>query len=200
MRVTSLGFRTDVMLRVAEGAQVTEHRDHLVIRTDGNPGYWWGNFLLLACVPEPGQADDWLARFAAEFPAAQHVTLGVDTADEVDLPADFGAAGLPAEWLTVLTATEVRQPPRPNAAAEIKPLVSDADWLQSVELSIRCTDQADSGEFLVRRAAARRRMTETGLGARPAPSGSTATAASPTPNASFPSSARLARSASPPAG
>jgi ribosomal protein S18 acetylase RimI-like enzyme len=165
MRVTSLGFRTDVMLRVAEGAQVTDRGDHLVIRTVGSPEYWWGNFLLLDRVPGPGEITTWLARFAAEFPAAQHLALGVDTACEAALPADLTTAGLPAEWASVLTATEIRPPARPNTEAEIRLLVSEADWRQSAELAIRCADQADSPEYLVRRAAARRKMTQTGLGA-----------------------------------
>ena len=165
MRVTSLGFRTDVTLRVAEGAQVADRGDHLVIRTAANPDFWWGNFLLLARVPEPGQAETWLGRFAAEFPAAQHVTLGVDTASLARMPDDLAAAGLPADWATVLTATEISPPARPSTAAEIRPLSSDADWRQSVDLSIRCADQDDPGEYLARRAAARRQMADKGLGA-----------------------------------
>ena len=77
--ITSLGFRTDVALRVLEGAEVTDRGDYLVVRSPDNPDYWWGNFLLLAAWPAPGTADSWLARFAAEFPLARHVTLGVDT-------------------------------------------------------------------------------------------------------------------------
>src|ERR1022692_1585511 len=82
MRITSLGLRTDVALRVVEGAEVVDRGDHLVIRSLDNPGFWWGNFLLLDAVPEAGTAGTWLTRFAAEFPAARHVALGVDTTDD----------------------------------------------------------------------------------------------------------------------
>src|SRR6266702_4795612 len=81
MRVTSLGFRTDLALRVLEGAEVTDRGDYRVIRTADNPGFHWGNFLLLAAWPAPGTGDAWLARFAAEFPAAGHVALGMDITD-----------------------------------------------------------------------------------------------------------------------
>ena len=54
MRVTSLGLRTDVALRVLEGAEVIDRGDHLVVRSLGNPGFWWGNFLLLGAPPGPG--------------------------------------------------------------------------------------------------------------------------------------------------
>src|ERR1700745_4229136 len=107
MRVTSLGFRTDVALRVLEGAQTTDRGGYLVVRTRDNPDFYWGNFLLLGAWPEPGSADGWLARFAAEFPAARHVALGVDAESDVPgasrAPEEFRAAGLEPERATVLT-------------------------------------------------------------------------------------------------
>jgi ribosomal protein S18 acetylase RimI-like enzyme len=166
MRVTSLGYRTDVALRTMEGAEVTDRGDHLVVRSPDNPNFWWGNFLLLAEVPRPGEALSWVARFAAEFPAAQHVALGVDTADgDAELPGDLAVAGLEAERAVVMTAAEVMPPARPNADAEIRALGSDADWRQSVDLAIRCADSGEEGGYLERRAAARQRMTRAGLGA-----------------------------------
>lgn len=166
MRVTSLGFRTDLALRVLEGAEVTDRGDHLVIRTPDNPGFWWGNFILLGGMPRPGTAGAWLARFADEFPAARYVALGVDTADgEVEIPDDFLAAGLEPQRELVLTAVDVRPPPYPNTEAEIRPLRSDADWRQSADLSIRCLGDGEPGGYLERRAAVRRRLTQAGIGA-----------------------------------
>jgi ribosomal protein S18 acetylase RimI-like enzyme len=163
MRVTSLGFGTDVALRAAEGAVVTDRGDYLVIRTPGNPDYWWGNFLLLAAWPGPGGG--WLARFAAEFPQARHIALGVDSNQDGTVPGEFTAAGLAAQRETVLTSAAVPVPPYPNAEAEIRRLESDADWAQSTELSERCFDQGDPGDYLKRRAAARRRLITRGRGA-----------------------------------
>jgi GNAT superfamily N-acetyltransferase len=169
VRITSLGFRTDVALRVREGAQVTDRGDHLVIRTPDNPNFWWGNFLLLARVPGPGQSREWLARFAAEFPGARHVALGVDTADDPAVPEDLMAAGLEPERATVLAAVlaagQLRPPPHPNTEAEIRPLDSDADWRQSVDLATRCYDGGEPGDYLELRAVARRRVTQSGAGA-----------------------------------
>jgi hypothetical protein len=75
--VRSLGYRTDLAIRVLEGSEVTDRGDYLVIRTPGNPDFWWGNFLLLPGL-RPGSGGGWRARFAAEFPDAGHLTLGVD--------------------------------------------------------------------------------------------------------------------------
>ena len=175
MRVTSLGFRTDVALRVLEGAEVADRGDYLVVRSPDQPDYWWGNFLLLAAWPAPGTGDRWLARFAAEFPLARHVALGVDTDpvlpaqfsrdDDRPVPAEFLAAGLEPQRDTVLTCATVGPPPHPNAEAEIRRLESDADWRQSVELSMRCFDHGEPADYVERRAAARRRLTQAGRGA-----------------------------------
>src|SRR5436305_14098375 len=107
MELMSLGFRTDVALRIAEGAEVADRGDCLVIRTPDNPAFWWGNFLLLAAWP--GEGDGWLARFAAEFPHARHAAIGVDvTAAAGGTPPDF--ATLEPEYSTVLTCTDLHAP------------------------------------------------------------------------------------------
>jgi len=164
MRVTSLGYQTDLALRVLEGAAITDRADYLVVRTRGNPDFYWGNFLLLAAWPRPGTGAGWLDRFAAEFPSARHVALGVDSADEpAEIPGEFLAAALEPQRATVLTCTGVQPPPHPSTDAEIRLLESDADWQQSRELGIRC--YGDDGPYLDRRAAARRRLTQAGRAA-----------------------------------
>jgi GNAT superfamily N-acetyltransferase len=162
--ITSLGFRTDVALRVLEGAEVTDRGDYLVVRSPDNPDFWWGNFLLLAGWPAPGTTDSWLARFAAEFPHAGHIALGLDAgAEPAEVPPEFLAAGLKFERATVLSCAEVQSPPYQNTDAEIRPLESDDDWEQSRDLGIRCFGY--DGSYLERRARARRRMTRAGRAA-----------------------------------
>jgi ribosomal protein S18 acetylase RimI-like enzyme len=168
VRIRSLGFLTDVALRVLEGAEAAERDDYLVVRSPDNPDFWWGNFLLLGAWPEPGTGDTWLARFADEFPLARHVALGVDTTggdETIPIPAEFLAAGLEPQRDTVLTCAAVRPPPHPNSEAEIRRLESDADWQQSLDLGIRCFGDDEPQEYLHRRATARRRLTQAGHGA-----------------------------------
>ena len=166
MRVTSIGYLTDVALRVLEGAEVTDRGDYLVVRTPDNPDFWWGNFLLLAAWPGPGTGESWLARFGAEFPLARHVALGVDSVGQDDVvPPEFLAAGLELGRDTVLTCTAVQPPPHPSAEAEIRPLTSDADWRQSADLGVRCFGDDGSQDYQERRAAARRRLIQQGRAA-----------------------------------
>src|SRR5258707_4998887 len=164
MRVTSLGFRTDLALRVLEGAEITDRGDYTVVRSPDNPTFWWGNFLLLAGWPEPGTGDGWLARFAAEFPQAEHLALGVDAGHEpAQVPPEFLAAGLEFERATVLSCAAVQPPPRQNTEAEIRRLESDDDWEQSRDLGIRCYGYG--GPYLDRRARGPRRRTPSGRAA-----------------------------------
>jgi GNAT superfamily N-acetyltransferase len=162
MQLASLGFRTDVALRVAEGSEVTDHGGYLVVRSPANPGFWWGNFLLLRAWPRAG--DGWLDRFAAEFPQAKHVAIGVDATEAGGgLPAEFGS--LMPETSTVLTCIGIQAPEHVSTEAEIRPLESGQDWRQSVELTQRCYGEQSPGDFQQLRSAARRRLTQAGRAA-----------------------------------
>jgi ribosomal protein S18 acetylase RimI-like enzyme len=166
--VASLGYRTDLALLQLAGSRIEDRGDHLVIRTPRNPTFWWGNFLLLDRVPQREEADAWLARFAAAFPDARHVTFGIDGTDgRVGDLAVFTERGLGVEAQTVMTATAVHPPAHPGSGATYRPLVSDADWAQSVTLRLDCDDRdAPSREvdFVQRRTASNRVLTETGRG------------------------------------
>jgi GNAT superfamily N-acetyltransferase len=168
VEVASLGYRTDLMVRQMEGSEVTDYPDHVVVRSPGHPGFWWGNFLLLPVAPRPREAAGWLARFAEVFPDVHHVAIGVDAgeagaAERSGLPE----AGLRLEQSTVLTAATLHEPPHVNRAVEYRPLAGDADWRQSLELRLAADDSsgAASLEFYEQRTADARRMAENGHGA-----------------------------------
>jgi GNAT superfamily N-acetyltransferase len=171
MEVRSLGYRTDLAIRRLERSQVCGRGDYLIIRSPDNPGFWWGNFLLLSEPPQPGQGGDWLARFAAEFPGAGHVALGVDITEDSVIRsaaglAELTAAGLAMTRSTVLTATAVHAPPRPNAEASYRRLSGDDDWLQAARLRavISEGEPGSDPEFLAARLASERAITEAGHG------------------------------------
>jgi ribosomal protein S18 acetylase RimI-like enzyme len=169
-RVVSLGFRTDLALLRLGGSEITHAGDHLVVRTPHNPGFWWGNFLLLRDAPPPEHAASWLDRFAAVFPDARYRALGVDGTH--GRPADltgFTDAGLTADVSTVMTASDVHAPPRPHRTATYRALTTDDDWAQHVALEVACegggSDLVGHHEFVTRQAATRRALVEAGRGA-----------------------------------
>jgi GNAT superfamily N-acetyltransferase len=168
VEVTSLGYRTDLMVRRMEGSEVADHGNHVVVRSPGHPGFWWGNFILLPAPPRPREAAGWLARFAEVFPEASHVALGVDTAEpEAAERSGLPEAGLRLERSTVLVATAVHEPPHVNLTVQYRPLAGDADWQQSLELRLAADDSGGAAThgFHEQRTADARRMAENGHGA-----------------------------------
>lgn len=167
MEIASLAYRTDLAMLEHSGSSV-EHRDgYAVVRTPDNPSFWWGNHLLLpAGSYDEDAARAWVATFEREFPDAPHRTFGVDgTSGEQGDVAGFAALGMETEVLTVLTATEVDPPPRPNTDATIRPLASDDDWAQQVELGMVGEEFGYDRAFCTARAAAERSLVDQGYGA-----------------------------------
>jgi GNAT superfamily N-acetyltransferase len=162
VEVRSLGYRTDLMIRVLEGSQVEDRGDYLVIRSPRNPSYWWGNFLLLT-PPAPGSARHWVATFAAEFPAAEHIALGIDVTEigAIDV-AEYAAVGLRFERSAVLTAQELTEPPRASVDAAYRELSGDSDWRQAAKLRavVNAGEPGGDPAFIRARIAAERAVTE----------------------------------------
>jgi len=158
VQVRSLGFATDLAVLRAGGSIVVDADDHLVVRTPSNPGYWWGNFVLVA-EPEP------LARgvevFHSEFPDARHVAVGVDGVDGA-VPSAAAGLGLEADVSVVLTAAFVT-PPR-DVDADVRVLSGDGDWDQL--LALRRTDDNPAADELYqhRRVEEARRLVGSGAG------------------------------------
>lgn len=168
MDVRSLGFRTDLALLQLAGSVVDDRGDHLVVRTPHNPRFWWGNFLLLERVPMAADTDRWIERFRTEFPGAEHMALGFDGADgTVDDLAAFAERGVRCEALTVMSASAVNEPPRPNREALYRQLRSHDDWAQSVELRVACNNEQEERayrEFATLKVATNRTLAEAGHG------------------------------------
>lgn len=165
MQLRSLGYRTDLALLQLGGSVVEDRGTHLVVRTPANPTFHWGNYLLLAQPPEPGEADHWVRTFEREFPEAQHRAFGVDgTGGAVGDLAAFAELGYETDASSVMTAHEVHPPARPHPTAEVRPLVSDDDWAQQVALAVAGEAEHYSVEFATRRGEAHRRNIENGHG------------------------------------
>ena len=167
----SLAFFTDVALRVAEGGVTERHADHAVIRSPGNPTFWWGNFLLMPAAPQPGDRPRWEALFRQAFPTAAHRAFGVDTPDGGVDSGEWQAAGYEVQRDTVLTAART-VPPRRTPPLDLRPLHSDADWEAAahLRLAVNAADPHPHGEaayreFVTRKLAAARAAQERGRGA-----------------------------------
>jgi ribosomal protein S18 acetylase RimI-like enzyme len=168
--VRSLAFRTDLALLSLAGSEVEDRGSHLVVRTPNNPGYRWGNFYLLARPPYADEVDSIISTYDTDFPHCSHRAFGVDgTTNQRDALAPLASVGLDIDAATVMTATSVHPPPRPNTEAAYRPLTSDEDWAQLVQLSVAVDESENQEEgylaFATQRALDDRALCETGHGA-----------------------------------
>ena len=172
MEIRSLAFRTDLMVRRLAGSHVSEHPDHLVVRTPHNPDFWWGNFVLVGTPERSGGPREWRALFDRELPDAGHVAIGLDTLDGWAGPPDeLAAIGVAADVFEVLTAGELREPPHPHREAVCRPLAGDADWAAALELTLAVwraegEDSPVQARFAERRLAEARGLAAAGAGRR----------------------------------
>ena len=171
MDVRSLAYRTDLLVRERSGSCVTDHGDHLVVRTPANPSFWWGNFILVPGPPAPGDPTAWRALFTREFPHANHCSIGVDGVDgETGPAAELAALDLAARVATVMSAQALVRPARPAPReVTIRTLAGDEDWRAAGELRIAVAhdegeDSPGHHDFLARQIAASRALTERGHG------------------------------------
>ncbi|UMG92425.1 GNAT family N-acetyltransferase [Nocardioides sp. TF02-7] len=172
MEIRSLAFRTDLALLRLAGSTVEDRGQYVAVRTQANPTFRWGNFDLLAVPPAADEVADVLARYDADLPDGDFRTFGVDgTTDQAAALAPMLEAGLRIDAATVMTATSVHAPPRPNRSVQCRTLATDDDWAQRVELSV-AVDAADPDgsegagyrTFAERRADADRALCEAGHG------------------------------------
>jgi ribosomal protein S18 acetylase RimI-like enzyme len=168
MDVRSLGLRTDLMIRRLAGSEITDHGDHLVVRTPGNPSFYWGNFLAFPAPLHPGDAGRWEALFARYHPAARHRAYAVDDpSGTVGDHDELAALEVEASVMAVLTAPAPLPRPKVGARPEIRAVSSAADWRQLLDVRLACEDEApdaDHAQFLTRQIAEARRLAESGVG------------------------------------
>lgn len=158
MRVRSLGLTTELAVLGAGGSSIVDADDHLVVATPANPGYWWGNFVLVAT---PGLVAHGVEVFRHEFADARHLAIGVDGTDGA-VPAGAAELGLEADLSVVLTATAVD--PAGDVDAEVRVLSDDGDWGQLLELRRTDDHPAADEDYQRRRVDEVRRLAESGAG------------------------------------
>ena len=123
MDVRSLAYRTDLALLRLAGSEIEDRGTHVVVRTPDNPGFRWGNFYLLARPPGADEVDAIIATYDAEFAESTHRAFGIDgTTPYGEALEPLVRVGLKPDTSTVMTATSVHPPPRPNAEAVYRPL------------------------------------------------------------------------------
>jgi GNAT superfamily N-acetyltransferase len=142
MNVQSLGYRTDLIFPRFDG-QILDRGDYLVVLSPDNPTHYWGNFLLFARPPGPGDYETWTRLFAREIgwrSGIRHLAFGWDAPDGATGTIEpFLAAGYNLSQNSILTARSVQPPPRVNSDVAIRRLAGDEEWEQALALQVLCS-------------------------------------------------------------
>jgi ribosomal protein S18 acetylase RimI-like enzyme len=152
----SVGLATDLQIAALRGP-VTDRGDYVVVRTPDDPGYYFGNQLVLPAPPQVGEVAYWQRKFAAEFgddPAIRHVALRWDgITGDTGARVELEAAGFTLEIEDVLIAPAVRPAPAPIGVT-IRPLYA-RELATTAQLAFAISDDHSDGyrTFLARRAA-----------------------------------------------
>ena len=165
MNPRSLALTTELGLYATRGT-ITDRGDYLVVETPDDPGYYYGNLLVLPAAPQVGEVAYWTRRFHDELdkPEIRHVTLWWDgITGDAGARTELEAAGFTIETNHVMVA-DAAQVIAPAPALPIREL-SPADVLDSVDLGWATGDRHDETyrEFLHRRARWHARLVERGL-------------------------------------
>jgi ribosomal protein S18 acetylase RimI-like enzyme len=135
------GWLTDLIFHEA-GATIEDRREAdgcIVVRTPGNPSFFWGNFLLFERAPAAGDAERWPALFerwiAAAQPQSRHRAFGwlEDARGEIDA---FVAAGFTLQEQVVMAAPCGAVAAAPPGIGNVRRLASDDDWERLLALHV----------------------------------------------------------------
>ena len=131
MHVRSLALITELALAASRG-RIVDRGDYLVVSTPTDPGYYYGNLLVLPAAPQVGEVAFWTRRFADELGRAsdagaiRHVTFAWDgTAGDTGAADELRAAGFVTEVSQVMTATELVAPAPTLPRMELRALTAD---------------------------------------------------------------------------
>lgn len=137
------GWETDLAVLEQTGSVLDDRGDHLLVRSPGNPGFHWGNFVFVTDEDAVHDASRWAETFRSAFPDAAWVAIGLVRMP--DIQDDWTREGLVVELDEVLTTRVLpRQTPLPEGYT-VRRLSGD-DWERSVARSVAENDRTDEHE------------------------------------------------------
>lgn len=163
MKLKSLCLTTDLIFTKQNG-EVLDRSHYLVVKTNSNPNFYWGNLLIFEQAPQSNTLEDWVKLFDTEFtdPRIYHKTFAWDSEEIGDIH-QFEAVGYKFEKSIVLTATEkeIIAPKRENTQIKISRL-KKSDWQEVIRVQAATNPQYES--FYAQQALDYQKMIGKGLG------------------------------------
>lgn len=135
MNIRSIALTTELAL-IATRGRITDRGRYLVVETPDDPGYYYGNLLVLPAPPRAGEVAYWVRKFDDELggnPAIKHVTLCWDDITGDEGPADeLRDAGFSLDTHQAMAAEDVdaTKPALPirELTGDELPATADLGW------------------------------------------------------------------------
>ena len=106
LKLRSLAYMTDLSILAFQG-RVENKDEYVVAESIGNPGYFWGNLLVMKKPPQATDFQKWTDLFKKEFshqPLIRHITFGWDSPEATEGETEhFVQQGFDIERSVVLT-------------------------------------------------------------------------------------------------
>ena len=158
MRIRSLALTTELALANTRG-KIIDKGDYLVVVTPDDPGYYYGNLLVLPAAPQVGEVAFWTRRYRDELPLA-HITFWWDgTTGDAGAVDELEEAGFTIERALVMTAEAIANTTSPLRVREL----ADHEVTEALPLAMADRHDEPYRSFLVRRAAWQRTLVQRGL-------------------------------------
>ena len=162
------GWATDLAVLEHTGSVIEDRGDHLVVRSPRNPGYYWGNIIVVTDGDSVQDANGWIDAFHRAHPEADWIAIGLIRMP--DDPSAWVAQGVELELDEVLT-TRTLPMQKPLADGYTVRRMDGDDWSLSVARIV--DENARTGEhdpephrrYAERLVEARREMSERGVAA-----------------------------------
>lgn len=127
-----LGWRTDLEVLQRSGAVLERHSDHIVVRSPDNPGFHWGNFVMVTSPELAVDAQACIDLFRTRFPRAGHVAIGLPE----PVAEAWKRSDLHYEWDTVLVASSPPVLPQSPAGYSVRRLTTEDDWARCLAADV----------------------------------------------------------------
>jgi len=171
VKIKSLAYLTDLFFPAFDG-EIIDRGDYWVIRTPANPDFYWGNFLLFRSSPVHNDFIRWQELFSLEIgtpPEVVHKVFGWDSPiGDLGEVEPFIEQGFRLNQNAVLETSKPIPPSWFSPEINIRPLISDADWLQAFDNQKACWPEEnidpDHLAFMAIQMDRYRRMADAGLG------------------------------------
>ena len=163
MHELPLAWRTDLAILEMSSAQVTGFEDYILVRSPDNPGYHWGNCILVTSGDLAGDPARCLRTFQMHLPGADHVAIGLPCAPS---PLAWQPFDVQLESTESLIRREPLWPKELPPGYDVRQLLTDEDWALAHRADV--AERGDSpgyDDFASRRIATHQQLSDDGLGA-----------------------------------